>query len=107
MLRYCPEIFTDLQNKAIRIAFGQYRYLPVEVKKELNARGYLDDLRQELYLSGILAVRSGLKDYKEIRRFVQRRIYRFLKDYGFRKGNRSYLYRYSWGIHTNKNEEDF
>jgi len=105
MIRYCPEIFTEKQNKAIRIAFGQYRYLPKQLKEELQERGYMDDLRQELYLSALLAAKQS-EDYKEIRRFIQRRIYYFLKEYGFRKTASTYFYRYSWGIFKRKEVEN-
>jgi len=70
-------------DQAARMCFSKFRFLPALLKEQLQREGLWDDLVQETYLTAWEAWRKGLSD-RETYQLMGRRIYAFLKGYGYR-----------------------
>lgn len=88
-------------NEFISLAFvALRRTIPQGIRIDLNKRGLHEDLESEI----ILIAFEGMKKYpqkdKEYLNFVGRRLYRFLRNYGYRRprGHNSYV-REEIGLH--------
>ena len=75
-------------DRCIGIAMVQTRFMRSSLKSLLEAAGLKEDLNQELLAAAVEAYSLGYnpdKNFREIRNLVQRRLYRFLKAYGFHR----------------------
>lgn len=70
-------------NHHAAICISRIRWLSLQMRIILKKEGIWEDLMQELYSAAFDAWKSGMDD-AEVRNFAQRRIYSFLKAYGFR-----------------------
>jgi hypothetical protein len=70
-------------NHHAALCISRVRWLSLHLRYVLKKDGIWEDLMQELYSAAFDAWKSGMDD-AETRRFAQRRIYSFLKAYGFR-----------------------
>jgi len=68
---------------AARLCFSRLRFLPTWLKEQLKREGIWDDLMQETYCTAWGAWRIGLSE-AETSRFMARRVYAFLRNYGYR-----------------------
>lgn len=73
------------------VVFAQVSYLSEDVKENLYKRGLWEDLRQECELIALEVLKLGIEDYITARRYAQKRLYQFLRSYGYRK-----FRRYKW-----------
>lgn len=96
------QVFLDEKhNEYISLAFvALRRTIPQGIRRDLKERKLHDDLEAEI----VLIAFEGMKKYpqkdKEYLNFVSRRLYRFLRNYGYRrpKGYHSYI-REEIGLH--------
>ncbi|GAI65546.1 unnamed protein product, partial [marine sediment metagenome] len=72
-----------LANHHAALCISRVRWLSLHLKDTLRKDGMWEDLMQELRSTAFEAWKSGMDD-SETRRFAQRRLYAFLKSYGFR-----------------------
>jgi hypothetical protein len=77
-------------NQHARMCLHKIRFLPIEVREVLRKEGLMPDLIQELYAAAWKAWKEGM-DEGETYRYAARRIYAFLKSYGFRLYRRWYI----------------
>jgi len=70
-------------DSAARLCFSRVRFLPAWLKEQLRHQGIWEDLVQETYCTAWEAWRKGLSEL-ETDRFMARRVYAFLRDYGYR-----------------------
>ncbi len=91
----------EKHNEFISLAFvALRRTIPQDIRRDLKKRGLHDDLEAEI----VLIAFEGMKKYpqkdKEYLNFVGRRLYRFLRNYGYRRprGYNSYI-REEIGLH--------
>lgn len=91
-------------NEFISLAFvALRRTIPQGIRIDLIERGLHDDLEAEI----VLIAFEGMKKYpqkdKEYLNFVGRRLYRFLRNYGYRRprGHNSYV-REEIGLHEHR-----
>ena len=70
-------------DQTARMCFSKFRFLPAHIKDQLQREGLWDDLVQETYLTAWEAWQKGLSN-RETYRLMGRRIYAFLKSYGYR-----------------------
>ncbi len=69
-------------EQTARMCFSKFRFLPAWIKEQLQREGLWDDLVQETYLTAWEAWQKGLSN-RETYRLMGRRIYAFLKGYGY------------------------
>jgi len=69
-------------DQTTRMCFSKFRFLPARIKEQLQREGLWDDLVQETYLTAWEAWQKGLSN-RETYRLMGRRIYAFLKSYGY------------------------
>jgi hypothetical protein len=79
-------------NHHAALCISRVRWLSQSVRYLLRKEGIWEDLIQELYATAFEAWQSGLDDI-ETRRFAGRRLYAFLKAYGFCVYRRGYFKR--------------
>ncbi len=72
-----------LANHHAALCISRVRWLSLHLRYTLRRDGIWEDLMQELRSAAFEAWKSGMDD-SETRRFAQRRLYAFLKSYGFR-----------------------
>ena len=87
--------------RCIAIALVQKKFIRSSLKATLWEAGLYADLHQELVSAAVEAWRQGYDpdtDFRAIRNTVQRRIYRFLKEYGFHR---------HWDPHAKKQGKGF
>ena len=72
-----------LANHHAALCISRVRWLSLHLKYTLRKNGIWEDLMQELRSTAFEAWQSGMDD-AETRNFAQRRLYAFLKSYGFR-----------------------
>lgn len=91
----------EKHNEYISLAFvALRRTIPQDIRRDLKKRGLHDDLEAEI----VIIAFEGMKKYpqkdKEYLNFVGRCLYRFLRNYGYRrpKGHNSYI-REEIGLH--------
>ena len=72
-----------LANHHAALCISRVRWLSLHLRDTLRKDGVWEDLMQELHSAAFEAWKSGMDD-AETRRFAQRRLYAFLKAYGFR-----------------------
>lgn len=75
-------------HRCIAIALTQKKFIRSSLKALLYDAGLYADLHQELVAAAVDAWRQGYdpdNDFRAIKNTVQRRIYHFLKNYGFRR----------------------
>jgi hypothetical protein len=77
-------------NHHAALCISRLRWLSVDMKDLLRKEGLWEDLIQELYAAALFAWKQGM-DEAETRRYAHRRIYAFLKAYGFRLYCRGYV----------------
>jgi len=70
-------------NHHAALCISRVRWLSLHMRYTLRKDGIWEDLMQELLSAAFEAWKSGMDD-AETRRFAQRRLYAFLKSYGFR-----------------------
>jgi hypothetical protein len=70
-------------NHHAALCMSRIRWLSLQMRIILKKEGIWEDLMQELYSAAFDAWKSGMDD-AETRSFAQKRIYSFLKAYGFR-----------------------
>ena len=70
-------------DQTARMCFSKFRFLPARIKEQLQREGLWDDLVQETYLTAWEAWQKGLRN-RETYRLMGRRVYAFLKSYGYR-----------------------
>lgn len=70
-------------SSAARLCFSRLRFLPTWLKEQLRREGIWDDLMQETYCTAWGAWRKELSE-AETSRFMARRVYAFLRNYGYR-----------------------
>ena len=70
-------------NHHAALCISRVRWLSLHLRYTLRKDGIWEDLMQELRSTAFEAWKSGMDD-SETRRFAQRRLYAFLKSYGFR-----------------------
>ena len=68
--------------------FSTLRFMPERIRWQLHKAGLWEDLVQEIYLTAWQAYREGL-DRHEASRLMGRKIYAFLKAYGYRPYRKS------------------
>jgi len=97
-------VLNEKHNEYISLVFIALRKtIPQGIRIDLNERGLHDDLEAEI----ILIAFEGMKKYpqkdKEYLNFVGRRLYRFLRNYGYRRprGHNSYV-REEIGLHEHR-----
>lgn len=97
-------ILNEKHNEYISLAFvALRRAIPQGIRIDLIKRGLHDDLEAEI----VLIAFEGMKKYpqkdKEYLNFVSRRLYRFLKNHGYRRprGHNSYV-REEIGLHEHR-----
>ena len=97
-------VLNEKHNEYISLAFVALRKtIPQGIRIDLKERGLHDDLEAEI----VLIAFEGMKKYpqkdKEYLNFVSRCLYRFLRNYGYRRpsGYNSYI-REEIGLHENK-----
>ncbi len=69
-------------EQTARMCFSKFRFLPARIKEQLQREGLWDDLVQETYLTAWEAWQKGLSN-RETYRLMGRRVYAFLKGYGY------------------------
>ncbi|MBM3157325.1 MAG: hypothetical protein FJ004_08595 [Chloroflexi bacterium] len=70
-------------DSAARLCFSRVRFLPAWLKEQLRRQGIWEDLVQETYCTAWEAWSKGLSEL-ETDSFMARRVYAFLRDYGYR-----------------------
>jgi len=70
-------------SSAARLCFSRLRFLPTWLKEQLRHEGIWGDLVQETYCTAWEAWRKQLSEL-ETNRFMARRVYAFLRNYGYR-----------------------
>ena len=77
----------------IRLCFSVLRYYPITLRDRLRQEGLWEDMEQELHVAAWETERKGLHEHDTCL-FASRRIYAFLKAYGYhltrRDGHKSY-----------------
>ncbi len=77
-------------NLHVRLCLSQLRFKGCLLKNELRRDGLWDDLIQEIYATAWEAWQKRMNE-QETRRFASRRIYAFLKAYGYRTYRGAYI----------------
>ena len=78
------------ENHVASLGFGYVvnKVIPFGIRDDLKKRGLYEDLIQEVYLIALEG--KSLGSDKEIFRFLSKRLYRFLRNYGYRRDGKSY-----------------
>ena len=77
-------------NHHAALSLARVRFLSPGMKELMRKEGILEDLIQELYAAAWVAYKKEMS-VEDTRRYAQRRIYAFLKAYGFRCYRRGYV----------------
>ncbi len=85
-----PQYDLGEANKYVGMCFTQLRFLTCMMKDKLREDGLWEDLIHELFIAALEAFRQG-RDKVDARRFASRRIYAYLKSYGYTKYRGSYV----------------
>ena len=77
-----------------KLGFGYVmkRVIPFGIREDLFERGLYEDLVDEIYC--IVLEARNIEDDKEVFRYISKRIYAFLRNYGYRRirGYNSYVH---------------
>jgi len=75
----------EKEDHIAKLGFGYLmkRVIPLDVREDLFSRGLYEDLVDEVYCISLEA--RNIESDKEIFKYVSKRLYQFLRNYGYRR----------------------